>query len=139
MLVEDLANFKVEDLKSHLSKVNLLTSGNKDALVQRLLSYCNTHGIKTVQQLSDIASDNEVLLFILFSRINLMIVQEEVLTSPQKVRVVTKSNTEKVWGTASTCNLVLVIYHFDHSLLFLTTGDYGMGNSPIQLSQFNAR
>jgi len=81
MLHEFLPTLTIAELKAHLAKTNLLTSGNKETLVQRLLNYCNAHGIKTLQQLDDI--DNE----------------EEVLTSPQKVRVVTKSNTEK--GTMS--------------------------------------
>jgi len=83
MLHDDLAALTIIELKTHLSKFNLLISGNKDTLVQRLSNYCNVQGIRTIQQLTDVGSDNE----------------EEVLTSPQKVRVVTKSNTEK--GTMS--------------------------------------
>jgi hypothetical protein len=83
MLQESLSALTTIELKAHLSKLRLSTSGNKDTLVQRLLSYCNIRNMKTLQQLDDIASDNE----------------EEVLTSPQKVRVITKSNTEK--GTMS--------------------------------------
>lgn len=76
---EDLAALTIIELKAHLVKTGLFISGNKDTLVTRLLAYCNTHGIKNIQQLDDIVSDNE----------------EEVLTSPQKVRVITKSNTQK--------------------------------------------
>lgn len=60
MLQDDLAALTANELKAHLSKFNLLVSGNKDALVQRLYNYCNIQGLRTIQQLSDVGSDNEV-------------------------------------------------------------------------------
>jgi len=74
-----VGHLKVSELRNYLKMVNGDMSGSKEALVGRLQQYCVSKNITSLNQLALIKSDDSL---------------DEPLT-PNKVRIITKSNTEK--------------------------------------------
>lgn len=83
-LHQDLAVMKAAELQDCLGALDLDTTGARPALVLRLAQYCSTIGIKSVHELKSRIKgcDKDEK-------------EEEVLISPQTVRVVTRSQSEK--------------------------------------------